>query len=240
METVGERTKWFHLFRCDNQVFTLAPVFILLYNSPAMFVLSCNVQLSLKERPLRERLPIQTSLCILLSGLLMGTSNPVSAQVTGRGVAPAGLVGASMAVIATLQDADVLPPEGSPQANRVIKIVIQFQSVFLKSGDPSVQSFLARAMAVQGEDRADEALSQFRATGWTWDVLEALSAQWIATAIDQQARLAPGFRQFNVTPADFDRLTELITEARTIFMQRGQSVHQIFAQRQQEMSGLSR
>jgi hypothetical protein len=71
-------------------------------------------------------------------------------------------------------------------------------------------------------------------------VLVALSAQWIATAIDQRDRLAPGFRQFNVTPADFDRLIELITEARTTFIQRGQSVHQIFAQRRQEMSGLSR
>jgi hypothetical protein len=145
-----------------------------------------------------------------------------------------------MAVLATLQDADVLPPEGSLEANRVIKIVIQFQSVFLKSGDPSVQSFLTQAMTVRGGDHADEALSRFRATGWTWDVLEALSAQWIATAIDQRDRLAPGFRQFNVTPADFDRLIELITEARTTFIQRGQSVHQIFAQRRQEMSGLSR
>ena len=45
-----------------------------------------------------------------------------------------------MAVLATLQDADVLPPEDTPEANRVIKAVIQFQSVFLKSSDPAVQS----------------------------------------------------------------------------------------------------
>lgn len=145
-----------------------------------------------------------------------------------------------MAVLATLQDADVLPPEGSLESNRIIKIVIQFQSVFLRSGDPFVQSFLTHAMAVQEGDRADEALSRFRATGWTWDVLEALSRQWMATAIDQRDRLAPGFSQFNVSLGDFDRLVELITEARTTFMQRRQSVQQIFAQRRQEMSGLSR
>ncbi len=55
-----------------------------------------------------------------------------------------------MAVLATLQDADVLPPEGTPEANRVIKSVIQFQSVFLKSSDPSVQSFLTQALAASG------------------------------------------------------------------------------------------
>ncbi len=68
-------------------------------------------------------------------------------------------------------------------------------------------------------------------------MLEALSEQWIATAIDQRDRLAPGFRQFNVSPADFDWLMELIAKARTAFMQRGQNMHQVFAQRRREMPG---
>ena len=41
-----------------------------------------------------------------------------------------------MALLATLQDANVLPPEGTPEANRVIQIVIQFQGLFMKSSDP--------------------------------------------------------------------------------------------------------
>jgi hypothetical protein len=142
-----------------------------------------------------------------------------------------------MAVLATLQDADVLPPEGTPDANRVIKAVIQFQSVFLKSGDPSVQLFLTQALAAPGGRSADETLSRFRSTGWTSDVLEALNKQWIATAIDQRDHLAPGFRQFNVSPADFDWLMEFIAKARTAFMQRGQNMHQVFAQRRREMPG---
>ena len=142
-----------------------------------------------------------------------------------------------MAVLATLQDADVLPPEGTPDANRVIKAVIQFQSVFLKSGDPSVQLFLTQALAAPGGRSADETLSRFRSAGWTSDVLEALNEQWIATAIDQRERLAPGFRQFNVSLADFDWLMEFIAKARTAFMQRGQNMHQVFAQRRREMPG---
>jgi hypothetical protein len=140
-----------------------------------------------------------------------------------------------MAVLATLQDADVLPPENTPDANRVIKAVIQFQSVFLKSGDPAVQSFLTQSLAAQGGRSADEVLSRFRSAGWTSDVLVALSEQWIATAIDQRDRLAPGFRQFNVSLADFDWLMELTAKARTTFMQRGQNMHQVFAQRRREM-----
>lgn len=142
-----------------------------------------------------------------------------------------------MAVLATLQDADVLPPEGTPEANRIIKAVIQFQSVFLKSGDPVVQVFLARALAAQGERGAEGALSRFRSTGWTSDELEALSEQWNATTIDQRDRLEPGFRQFNVSLADFDRLMELVANARTAFLQRGQTMHQVFAQRRREMPG---
>jgi len=142
-----------------------------------------------------------------------------------------------MAVLATLQDADVLPPEGTPEANRVIKAVIQFQSVFLKSGDPAVQLFLTQALAAQEGLEADETLSRFRSAGWTADVLEALNAQWTATATDERDRLAPGFRQFNVSPADFDRLMELITTARTTYMQRGQTIQQIFTQRRREMPG---
>ena len=70
-----------------------------------------------------------------------------------------------MAVLATLQDADVLPPEGTHEANRVIKAVIQFQSVFLKSDDPAVQLFLTQALATQGDRSVDETLSRFHSTG---------------------------------------------------------------------------
>ncbi len=142
-----------------------------------------------------------------------------------------------MAVLAMLQDADVLPPEGTPEANRVIKAVIQFQSVFLKSGDPAVQAFLSHAFSAQRGSGANEAASRFHSAGWTSDVLEALSEQWVVTAIDQRERLAPGFRQFNVSPTDFDCLMEFITKARTAFVQRGQNMHQVFVQRRGEMPG---
>lgn len=202
-----------------------------------MSTLSTCFHAKFQKRTSFSRLPDRLPVCILLSSLLIGTINPVLAQVPGHRASPSGLVGASMAVLATLQDADVLPPEDTPEANRVIKAVIQFQSVFLKSSDPAVQLLLTRALAAQRGGSGEEALSGFRSTGWTSDVLEALSAQWIATAIDQRDRLTTGFRQFNVSPEDFDRFMELVAKARTTFIQREQTMHQMFAQRRREMPG---
>ena len=202
-----------------------------------MSVSSNYLRSSLQERASQIKRPGPMPLCFLLSGLLMGASSPVLAQVPGRATTPSGPVGASMAVLATLQDADVLPPEGTPEANRVIKAVIQFQSLFLKSDDLSVQLFLAQALTAQGERSADKTLSRFRSTGWTSEVLEALSEQWVTTTIDQREHLAPGFRRFNVSLKDFDLLMELIAKAHAAFTQRGQNIHQVFLQRRREMPG---
>ena len=197
---------------------------------------SHSLRSSLLECAAHIRLPGHMPLYFLLSGLIMGASSQVWAQVPGRGATTSEPVRASMAVLATLQDADVLPPEGTLDANRVIKAVIQFQSVFLKSDDPAVKVFLTQSLATQGSKRVDETLSRFQSGGWTSEVLEALSNQWAAMAINQRERLEPGFRQFNVTPADFDELMKLISKARAAFAQQGQDIHQVFAQRRREMS----
>jgi hypothetical protein len=142
-----------------------------------------------------------------------------------------------MAVLAMFQDADVLPPETTPEANRIIKSVIQFQSVFTKGSDPDVQAFLRQALAAQRGGDAQEALSRFRSAGWTSDVLEALGNQWDVTTIEQREKFAPGFRQFNVNLEDFNSLMELVAKTRVSLERRGQNIHQVFAQRRREMPG---
>ena len=174
---------------------------------------------------------------VLLSGLVLGTPHHVLAQVSGRAATPAGPIGASMAVLAVLQDANVLPPEETPEANRVIKLVIQFQSTFMKSPDPALLKFLSQALATQDERSATDTLSRFRAGGWTAEVLDALHREWVATATDQRALLAPGFRQFNVSLDDFDRLMELVGNAQAALQQQGKTMHQVFTQRRREMPG---
>ena len=181
--------------------------------------------------------PGSLPVCVLLGAILMGTGSPVFAQMPGRTGTASGPIGASMAVLAILQDADVLPPEGTPEANRVIKVVIQFQSVFMKSTDPNVQGFLNQALAAQEKVPTEETLLRFHSSGWTSEVLEALNGAWNVTASDHRERFTPGFRQFNVSLEDFDWLMELVTKARSAFEQRGQHIHQVFAQRRREMPG---
>ena len=195
------------------------------------------VRSSRLERASHMMMPGHMPLYVLLGGLILGAGTSLWAQMPGRSNTPSGPVGASMAVLAMLQDADVLPPEDTPAANHVIKVVIQFQSVFMKSGDPAVQAFLSQAMAAKAGSSADEIRSQFRSTGWTSDVLESLGEQWDAMAIDQRERLAPGFRQFNLSLADFGLLRDLVAKARIVLEQRGQNMHQVFAQRRREMPG---
>src|SRR5678809_244587 len=85
----------------------------------------------------------------LFAGLVMGIGSFMTAQESGHAAAPTALIGASMAVLAMFQDADVLPPENTPESNRIIKSVIQFQSVFIRGSDPDVQAFVHNALAAQ-------------------------------------------------------------------------------------------
>jgi hypothetical protein len=103
---------------------------------------------------------------------------------------PSGPVGASMALLATLQDASILPAEGTPRANRVIQIVIQFQGVFMNSTDPAVRQFLDQALASKFADRTEEAETEFRQGGWTSQVLEAICARYATISREEQDRLA--------------------------------------------------
>ena len=202
-----------------------------------MSVLSHSLRSYLSKHISQIILPGSLPICVLLGAMIMGAGSPVLAQMPARTGTASGPIGASMAALAMLQDADILPPEGTPEANRVIKVVIQFQSVFMKSTDPNVQGFLNQALAAQKKVPTDETLLRFRSSGWTSEVLEALNGAWSVMASDQRERLTPGFRQFNVSLEDFGWLMELVAKARIAFEQRGQHIHQVFAQRRREMPG---
>ena len=202
-----------------------------------MSVLSHSLRSYLSKHISQIILPGSLPICVLLGAMIMGAGSPVLAQMPARTGTASGPIGASMAALAMLQDADILPPEGTPEANRVIKVVIQFQSVFTKSTDPNVQGFLNQALAAQKKVPTDETLLRFRSSGWTSEVLEALNEAWSVMVIDQRERLMPGFRQFNVSLEDFGWLMELVEKAGIAFEQRGQHIHQVFAQRRREMPG---
>ncbi|MBS0180148.1 MAG: hypothetical protein JSR20_15440 [Nitrospira sp.] len=146
-------------------------------------------------------------------------------------------IGSVMAMLATFEDAGILPPEGTPQANRIIKAVIQFQSAFLKSEHPAIRQFFTDAHRATLGDHAEEVEAAFRLAGWSADTFEAVIAAgqqnnaWIADGISE------GFREFNIGKQDFDLLAELYRQSNSAFSTKGTTFQQVYAQRRREMPG---
>jgi hypothetical protein len=144
-----------------------------------------------------------------------------------------------MAVLATLEDAGVLPPEGTPQANRIVKAVIQFQSLFMKSHNPAVDQFLRQAVEAKVGPTGAAAITEFRERGWTSYVLEAVLDWDKRGQVEDQQGLEAAFREFNVQRSDLNLLAQLYDSARQRFSAQGKSIHQVFAARRRAMPGAS-
>jgi hypothetical protein len=152
--------------------------------------------------------------------------------------APIPHVGSAMAVLATLEQARVLPQDNTPEANRIIKSVIQFQSAFAKSDNPSVQNFAAHAWASKYGEPSD-VKTHIHHAGWTPQLLEALADAEARTPVEEMQQLASGFQRFNLSTNDFHQFMLLVREARTALSQQGLNFHQVFASYRQTMPGAS-
>ena len=142
-----------------------------------------------------------------------------------------------MAVLATLQQADVLPPEGSREADRVIQAVIQIQSAFAKGTDRSLQDFARRALAERYGEEATAVLERFRTSGWTADMLQALSDAELKASAEERQGLAMGLEQFNLSIHDFNRFMQLIRDGRAALSARGLNFGDVYTQHRNMMPG---
>lgn len=160
---------------------------------------------------------------------------PSAAQKTGR--ASSATVGAVMALLATFEDAGVLPPEQSPDANRLIKALIQFQGAFMKSEHPAVQRWLRGAFTAKfGKDSQAEQEALKRG-GWTSRSLEAVVDFAAASPMWNEPDVGEGFRAYNVGRPDFDLMARVFTDARTWYSAGGRSIHEAYAARRKQMPG---
>jgi hypothetical protein len=142
-----------------------------------------------------------------------------------------------MALLATLQQAAVLPPEGTREADRIIQAVIQIQSVFAKGTDPAIQEFARRALADKHGEQAAPSLERFRAGGWTADMLEALVDADVNTPPDEREHLSPGLGQFNQSVEDFRRFMQLVRDGRSALTARGLVFEEVYAHHRNAMPG---
>lgn len=145
-----------------------------------------------------------------------------------------------MAILATLEDAQVLPPEGSREADQVVHALIQFQSAFLKSSNPSVRKFFEKALAAYFFERADSMEQFFQEHGWTSEILEAVVLYAGYPGAWREPELLTGLGAFNVTRSDLQELQVLFDQGRQRYLQMGRDIHDVFRMKRQAMPGGSR
>lgn len=161
---------------------------------------------------------------------------PVGSRAGSR--ASAKQVGTVMALLAAFQDAGALPPENSPDANRLIKALIQFQSAFMKSDNQAVRQFFQDALAAKSGDQAEAAIGSFRNDGWTSQSLEAVVEYAATHPLQDQPELQAGLGFYNVGVNDFDLLSRTFRTARSLLAAQGQDLHQVYDVRRREMPGV--
>jgi hypothetical protein len=162
---------------------------------------------------------------------------PVPIQVQRSGKAASPHVGAAMTVLATLEQARVLPPEGTTEANHIIKSVIQLQALFTKNTDPSVQEFMQRAVASTQKEQTAHVLSGFYARGWTPEVLDALAERTLRSSAEELQGLEQGLRSVNLSVDDFRSFMQLVRDGERALADAGKNFHDVFASYRKTMPG---
>ncbi len=165
----------------------------------------------------------------------MGHRLAALAIAWAMGVSPAGgepsrpLVGHVMALLATFEQADALPPENSPEANALIHALIQTQAALTRSTNQATRKWFTEALR-RGAPPGTELGPH---DGLTSRTLEAILAYAATHPPADRPDVLAGLMEFNVSQADFDRMARVYGQARDRFRAAAQDIHRVYeAQRQ--------
>ena len=146
-------------------------------------------------------------------------------------------VGAVMAILATWEEAGVLPPESTSDASRIVKALIQFQGALMKSTHPQVKQFFTDAMERKfGTDALDQ-LQEGRSIGWSSRRLEAVVELAADPRRPELPELESGWQEFNVGSQDLRLLARLHAAAVQQLQQEGKDLHRLFEEKRRRMPG---
>ena len=150
---------------------------------------------------------------------------------------PPQQVGAVMAILATFDEVRVLPPESSPQANHLIRALIQFQSLFMNRTLELTQHYLTEAFLLKfGQESSDE-YANFVMNGWTSKALEALVDYSNQHAMEDNPEMLEAFHQYNLSPNDWNLVVKVFIQARQEFLKGGEDIHNSFGSHRGKMPG---
>ncbi len=107
--------------------------------------------------------------------------------------------------------------------------------MFTKSPDPKLQEFVRAAVIRQYSEHAPTILAQFRSSGWTAEVLQALADAEFHASTDELQLLAAAFETFNLSVEDFQRFMKLIRDGAEALAMRGQNFHEIYGRYRETM-----
>jgi len=149
---------------------------------------------------------------------------------------PVRYVGAVMAVLGTFDEAGVLPPEADPRANQLIRALIQFQSVFMKSQEPAVQEYFSSALVTRWGAQGTTVRDSFNKKGWTSESLEAMVDYSKSHPMWQEEGMKEVFRQYYLSAADWSLVQEIFQAARQRFIGEKKDIHAVFANQRGRMA----
>ncbi|RMH05060.1 MAG: kelch repeat-containing protein [Nitrospirae bacterium] len=150
---------------------------------------------------------------------------------------PAKHVGAVMAMLALFDKAHVLPPQSSPEADHLIRVLIQFQAVLVKHAEPAVRQEIGRALQAYFGNRTPAVLDALATTGWTSEILEALVEYTETHPLWTQPALREALALSHVTPEDWNIIRRTFLDARRQLAARGENLHALYARLRREMPG---
>jgi len=134
------------------------------------------------------------------------------------------LVGHIMALLAVFEEADVLPPETSPEANALIHALVQTQAALTKSTNPATRRWFADALR---RSEAHETEPDPR-EGLTSRALEAIVAYAETHPPAAHPDVMAGLQEFNVSPADLELMARVYRQARDRFRSTGRNIHRVY------------
>jgi len=153
---------------------------------------------------------------------------------------PGAHIGSVMAILATFDEAGVLPAEHDPEANQLIHTVIQLQSVVLKSQSPAIGEWVLRALQVKSGDSAGRLQEDLSRTGLTMESLEAFVDYGERFSPWDRAELVDGFHEYNVRQEHWSLLRKILVTARGQLRARGETLAKVFARQRVKMPGAAR
>lgn len=160
------------------------------------------------------------------------TSPDFSLKGTGS-----ALVGSIMALLATFEDANVLPPEGTSQANQLIHGLIQLQSALVKSQSTELSEYVSAAVEQRFKKESAGVLQSIHQSGLTSKMLEALVSYNYKMPMWEKPALTELFQRYNVSRQDWELMEKIFGEADQAYRMKGSSIHDAYEQWRSQMPG---